>query len=84
VKKLGYLFVLIFMGIFSACSSVGSDAKKAADLMDKSMEATTEYDFDRASDYYRQYKELENKYKNTPEQTEFEEAYWKYKLENQG
>ena len=52
--------------------------------MDKSMEATLEYDFEEAGKYFRQYKEIENKYKNTPEQGKFEEAYWKYKQEKQG
>lgn len=80
VKRVGFLVVICFAGFFGACSSVDGDAKKAAGLMDKSMEATLEYNFEDAEKYFKQYKEIEDKYKNRPERKEFEEAYWKYKL----
>lgn len=51
--------------------------------MDKSMEATLEYDFEEAEKYYKQYKEIEDKYKNRPEQSDFERAYWQYKLKKE-
>ncbi len=66
-----------------ACSSVDSDAKKAAELINKSKEATLEYDFEEAGEYYKQYKEIEDKYKNRPEQREFEKAYWQYRLKKE-
>lgn len=80
MKRFGFLLAISFAGLFGACSSVDSDARKAADLMDKSMEATLEYNFEDAEKYFKQYKEIEDKYKNLPEHKEFEEAYWKYKF----
>ena len=80
VRKIRILFVLFFTGFLLACSSIDGDAEKAAVLMDKSMDATAEYEFEEASEYYRQSKKIENKYKGTTEEKEFEEAYWKYRL----
>jgi hypothetical protein len=83
VRRIRTLFVIFSVCVLFACSSVDSDAKKAAGLMDKSMEATLEYDFEEAEKYYKQYKEIEDKYKNRPEQSDFERAYWQYKLKKE-
>mgnify|MGYP003623363040 CR=1 FL=1 len=80
MRKIRILFVLFFTGFLLACSSIDGDAEKAAVLMDQSMDATAEYEFEEASEYYRQSKKIENKYKVTTEKTEFEDAYWKYRL----
>lgn len=65
----------------SCTGGVDSDAKKAAELMKKSMAATIEYDIEAADEYYKEYKEIKKQYEKTDEQSEFEKAYWKYAKE---
>lgn len=74
--------LILLSTLFASCSkNVKDDAKEAYELMEKSKEATLEYDLDSAHKYYQQYKEIENKYKDTPDQKAFEEAFWKYGTE---
>ncbi|MFR9165413.1 MAG: hypothetical protein ACLVKO_03955 [Dysgonomonas sp.] len=54
------------------------DAERAAELVNKSKEATLNYDLESAEKFYKEYQEIKNKYKNTDNNNEFEKTYWEY------
>ncbi len=72
------LIIAIFALLCGCGSSVDSDAKNAAEMMRKSLDFSTEYELEKANEYFQQYKEIEKKYLNTDKHKEFTEAYWKY------
>lgn len=80
-----YIFILIVAAFALLCgcgASVDSDAKDAAEMMQKSLDLSTEYELEKANEYFQQYKEIEKKYLNTDKHKEFTEAYWKYFTRN--
>lgn len=70
---------LIFI-TWTACTTMESDAQKAAELTAKSLTAAKEHKLKASEKYYISYKKIETKYKEKGklEYKEFEEAYWKY------
>lgn len=71
-------FVILQFAVFSACTSVDSDAKKAADAVFKSYELTTKGKLTEAEKYYNKYKKIDREYKGTDDYNKFREAYNKY------
>ncbi len=61
-----------------SCSSLDSDAKKAADLSKKSIEYTTEMKFDKAEKSYKEAQEYFRKYEEKGQLKEFTKLYNEY------
>lgn len=76
------LFVLGFL-VFGAvsCSSLDSDARKAAQLSRKSIECASKMEFDKAEKAYRQAQDIFRKYAENGQSNDFAQAYNKYLLE---
>lgn len=77
--KLAYSFIVLLLCILlSACSSVDSDAKKAAALNRESMEYIKEGDLSEAERAYKESQEIVSRYKGTEKYEEFYAAYNSY------
>lgn len=80
MNKLVSLTTIILLFLCVSCSSVDSDAKKAAELNLKSIEYIRKQDLQEAEKLYKQSQEIINHYKNTDDSNEFYTAYNKYLL----
>ncbi len=80
MNKLVSLLSIILLLIFVSCSSLDSDAKKAAELNLKSLEYTRKQDLQQAEKLYIEAQEIIAKYKNTENSKEFYTSYNKYFL----
>lgn len=69
---------LAFSAFLSSCSSVKSDAKDAATLVAESLEYTRDGNLKKAEQCYKEYREIEAKYKNTDNYEAFVKAYNEY------
>ncbi len=78
MNKLVSLLAIILLFLCVSCSSVDSDAKRAAELNLKSIEYIKEQDLQEAEKLYKESQEIVNKYKNTENSKEFYAAYNKY------
>lgn len=78
--KLLFLGFLLFGAV--SCSSLDNDAKKAAKLSKKSIEYTTEMEFDKAEKAYKDSQDFFKKYENSGHLEEFLKAYNRYLIEN--
>jgi outer membrane protein assembly factor BamD (BamD/ComL family) len=77
--KLAFLLTFIFLVIlFTACSSVDSDARKAAQLNKESIEYVKEGDLEEAERAYKEAQEILSRYKGTEKYDEFQTAYNTY------
>lgn len=77
--KLAFLLTFISLVIlFTACSSLDSDAKKAAQLNKESIEYVKEGDLEEAERAYKESQEILSRYKGTEEYDEFQSAYNTY------
>lgn len=73
------IYLLIVTSFFlSACSSLDSDAKKAAELSKKSIEYTTQMKFDKAEQAYKQAQDYFRKYDASGQKEAFDKAYNEY------
>lgn len=75
-----YFFVL-FLALslfFISCSSLNADAEEAVDLIARSLEYTRDGNLKKADALYREYLEIEQKYRGTEDYKAFKEAYNKY------
>ncbi len=74
------IILLLFFISWVSCSTIDSDAKKAAELTEKSLTAIRQNKLKASQEYYNSYKKIENKYRNKGklELKQFEETYWKY------
>ncbi|MFV0418789.1 MAG: hypothetical protein ACK5KT_08685 [Dysgonomonas sp.] len=82
MKKLTSLFLtLISSSLLISCSSMDSDAKKAADLNKKSLEYVKEQNLEKAEKLYKESQEIIAKYKDTEQYKEFERVYFEYMVE---
>lgn len=81
MNKLVSLLTIILLLLCVSCSSVDSDAKKAAELNLKSMDYIKKQDLQKAEELYKESQEIINKYKSTDKYTDFYTAYNKYLLE---
>ncbi|NDV69066.1 hypothetical protein D0T66_09190 [Dysgonomonas sp. 25] len=61
-----------------SCSRVDSDAKEAAEAVQKSIAYTAEGKLDKAEEYYKIYKNIDARYQGTDEYIPFREAYQQY------
>ncbi|HMM04293.1 hypothetical protein [Dysgonomonas sp.] len=77
--KLAFLLTFISLAIlFIACSSVDSDARKAAQLNKESIEYVKEGDLQEAERAYKEAQEILSRYKGTEKYDEFQVAYNNY------
>jgi len=76
MKQLAFLIFILFL--FSACSSLDSDAKKAAELNKKSINYAKESDLQKAEELYKESQEIVDEYRKTDEYEEFLKTYYKY------
>lgn len=74
--------VFLFLTITACSDKLKSDAEEAHELMQKSIKATLDHDYEAADDFFRKYKEIENHYKNADNFQAFEKAYWELKADN--
>lgn len=72
------LSTILLLTLLSACSSLDSDAKKAAELDKKSIEYIKEGDLEEAEIAFQEAREIISKYKNTEEYQKFHELYNSY------
>lgn len=78
MKRLTYLSLTLFIFIFSACSSLDGDAKKAAELNKKSLDYAKDSDLKKAEELYQESQQIVDKYRKTDEYEDFQKAYNKY------
>lgn len=74
------LSTILIITFLSACSSVESDAKKAAELDKKSIEYIKEGKLEKAGLAFQEAKKIISKYQNTEKYQKFYEAYNNYLL----
>lgn len=73
-----FIFILF---MFASCSSLDSDAKKAAELNKESLKYVKELDLQKAEKLYMEAQEIISEYKGTDKNEEFLQAYYKYLTE---
>ena len=71
--------VAVVMLLMFACSSVESDAKKAASLINKSMEQTQNLQLDKAEKTYLKAQDILKKYADDDKKIEFYECFVEYR-----
>ena len=72
-------FVAIALLATMSCSSVESDAKKAASLINKSIEQTHNLELEKAEKTYLKAQEILNKYVDSDKTTEFYDCFANYR-----
>lgn len=81
MKILAYILsTILLLTLLQACSSLDSDAKKAAELDKKSIEYIKEGDLKKAETAFQEAKQIISKYKSTEEYQKFYELYNSYLL----
>lgn len=81
MKKLTSLpVILLFVFVLSSCSSLDSDAKKAAELNKESLEYIRQQNLEKAEKAYKASQEIVSRYKGTEQYMEFHKAYSEYML----
>ena len=78
-KQTKYVFFLGIMVFFVACGGVDSDAKKAADLTNKSIEQMGEMKLKEAQKSYQEAQEIIGKYKEHKKADDFNKRYREYR-----
>lgn len=63
-----------------SCSSLDSDAKKAAELNIKSLDYIKEQNLEKAEELYKASQEIISRYKETEQYKEFQRIYSEYML----
>lgn len=76
--KLSLILIIVCSVCLSCTDAVKKDAQKAADLTEKSKKAAENYNFELSDSFFKEYKEIENRYTNSDEKEEFEHLYWAY------
>ena len=74
-NKIKYLLFSLFMLLMVSCNSMKSDAKKAASLINKSIELTHELKLDKAEKTYLKAQEIINNYKEKDNAQEFYDLF---------
>ncbi|MDU1892055.1 MAG: hypothetical protein E6767_15330 [Dysgonomonas sp.] len=76
------IFIIIFIVVFySSCSSIDSDAKKAADYTKESILYAKNGDLKKAEDAYKKSQEIISQYNETEDFDKFHVAYNNYILD---
>lgn len=78
-SKLKYILIAAVVLLTVSCSSMESDAKKAASLVDKSIEQSHELKFKEAEETYLKAQEIINKYIEKDKATEFFKHFAEYR-----
>ena len=78
-SKLKYIIIAAVVLFTVSCNSMKSDAKKAASLVDKSIELSHELKFEKAEKTYLKAQEIINKYIEKDKATEFFEHFAAYR-----
>ena len=78
-KQFSKLFVGIAVLLFVACSSVSSDAKKAAKYANQSIEKTNELKLQEAEKLYKKSQKIIKKYESGKKSAKFFELYQQYR-----
>ena len=78
-STLKFLVISIVLSLAMSCSSIESDAKKAASLINKSIEQTHNLQLEEAEKNYLKAKEIINKYVEKNKTTEFYEHFANYR-----
>lgn len=76
---LKYVIVIIAVLMTMSCSSIESDAKKAASLINKSIEQTHDLQLEKAEKSYLKAQEIIDKYVEKDKTAEFYEHYAEYR-----
>lgn len=74
-SKLKYIVLTLFVLMAFSCNSMKSDAKKAASLVNKSIEQTHALKFDKAEKSYLKAQEIINTYNEKNKAEEFYELF---------
>ena len=77
-NKLSLILIIVCSVCLSCTDAVKKDAQKAADLTEKSKEAAENYNFELSDSFFKEYKEIENRYTNSDKKEEFEHLYCWY------
>lgn len=80
MKQLALIFILF---LFFACSSLDSDAKKAAELNKKSIDYAKSANLQKAEELYKESQEIVIRYEGTDDYDEFRKAYYRYMEETE-
>lgn len=80
MRKLAFLSIFLLIVLLSSCSSLESDARKAADLNLESLEYIKEQKLEKAEEAYKEAQEIMARYKGTEKYLEFYEIYSEYML----
>ena len=75
ISKIKYAVLSLFVLMIVSCNSMKSDAKKAATLVNKSIEQSHDLKFDKAEKSYLKAQEIINKYKEENKTEEFYELF---------
>lgn len=75
ISKIKYAVLSLFVLMIVSCNSMKSDAKKAATLVNKSIEQSHDLKFDKAEKSYLKAQEIINKYKEKNKTEEFYELF---------
>lgn len=78
-KKIKYIFVGALMMLFVSCNSTKSDAKKAASLINKSIQQTHSLQLDDAEKSYLKAQKIIAKYQDEEKMKEFYEHFAVYR-----
>lgn len=78
-KIILYVSVLVFAVAFISCGGVNSDAKKAANLTNKSIEQSLDLDFEKAEKSYKKAQEIILKYEGHKKSEKFNQLYQEYR-----
>ncbi len=74
-RKIIYTFLALSLMILVSCSSVSSDAKKAAKLTNKSIEKTNQLKLKDAEKLYIKSQNIKNKYESHKKRDKFYKIY---------
>lgn len=74
-NKLSLILIALCSIWISCTNTIKKDAEEAAGLMNKSMEAARNYDFELSESYFKQYKAIETKYIEPDKKEEFDKLY---------
>lgn len=79
MKKVKFIIIGALLLLLMSCNSLESDAKKAASLVDKSIEQSHDLKFKDAEKTYLEAQEIINKYIEKEKATEFFKHFAKYR-----
>lgn len=75
MNNIKYILIGFVLLSLASCSKVGSDAKKAAKLTNKSIEKTNQLKLKDAEKLYKKSREIIDKYDNHKKSSKFYEVY---------